>query len=346
MLHARCYPGSVKVLFLTFKRDAPSTKWRILQLVPHLEKAGLECAVQEWPSGMLARLGTAKKAAAYDVTVLQKRLLPKLLVHRLRKHARALVFEFDDLLMLKRDEEGAVRESPTRERRFKRVVRMADAVITTNEVLAELARRSAADPGRVHVLPTVIDLSRWSVRPEAGTAGQATVGWMGTAANLASMGILASPLVRLSRRYEGLQVKIVCDDPLAMDGVRVVHKTFSAEDEVEDVRSFDIAVAPLVEDPWTRGKVSTKLLAYFAAGVPVVASDVNANRLYIRDGENGFLVGTLGRWEERLAALIDDPALRRKLGMSGRERAEREYSLAAAVPRYVALFERLAKVPG
>lgn len=335
----------MKVLFLTLKRDTPSTKWRILQFVPHFEKAGVDCAVEEWPSGMLARLSTAKKAAAYDVTVLQKRLLPKLLVNRLRKHARALVFEFDDILMLKRDEEGAVKESPTRERRFKRIVRAADAVVTTNEVLAELARRSATDPERVHVLPTVIDLARWTARSDPGTAGRATIGWMGTASNLPSMAILKVPLVRLARRYEGLEVKVVCEEPLAMDGVRLVHKKFLASEEVGDVLSFDIAVAPLVEDPWTRGKVSTKLLAYFAAGLPVVASDVNANRLYLRDGENGFLAGTLAQWEERLSKLIEDPELRRSVGAKARASVERDYSLEAAVPRYLALFERLAAAP-
>jgi glycosyltransferase involved in cell wall biosynthesis len=333
----------VKVLFLTLKRDTPSTKWRILQFVPHFEKAGVECAVEEWPSGMLARLATAKKAAAYDVTILQKRLLPKLLVNRLRKNAKSLVFEFDDLLMLKRDEEGAVKESPTRERRFKRTVRAADAVVTTNEVLAELARRSAVEPGRVHVFPTVIDLSRWTARADAGEAGRATIGWMGSAQNLPSVEILRAPLARLCRSYEGVGVKVVCDRALPLDGVRLTRKPFSAEEEVADVRSFDIAVAPLVEDPWTRGKVSTKILAYFAAGVPVVASDVNANRLYVRDGENGFLVGTLGDWEERLARLVEDPALRRSMGGKARESVEREFSLDSAVPRYLALLRDLAK---
>ena len=121
-----------------------------------------------------------------------------------------------------------------------------------------------------------------------------------------------------------------------------MHKRFSPLEEVDDIRTFDIAVAPLVEDSWTRGKVSTKLLAYFAAGLPVVASDVNANRLYMRSGENGFLVGTLAQWEERLTQLIGDPALRRKIGAAARASAERDYSIAAAVPRYLELFRRLA----
>jgi hypothetical protein len=76
-----------------------------------------------------------------------------------------------------------------------------------------------------------------------------------------------------------------------------------------------------------------------------VASDVTANRLYIRDGENGFLVGLLGQWEEKLSKLVDDPELRRRLGAQARESVERDYSIASAVPRYLALFERLCAAP-
>jgi glycosyltransferase involved in cell wall biosynthesis len=332
----------LRVLFFTQKKDAPSTRWRILQFIPHFKKAGVECDVEEWPSTLLARLGAAKKAAGYDIVVHQKRLLTKLVANRLRRNSKALVFEFDDLPMLKKDEEGAVKDSPTRERRFRRIVRLADAVVTTNEHLAELARRSAVAPDRVMVVPTVIDLQRWEPRKPSDETERVTIGWMGTPSNLHSLDIVRAPLQRLCRRYEHLQVKVVCEEPLPMEGVRWVHKRFSPLEEVDDIRTFDIAVAPLVEDSWTRGKVSTKLLAYFAAGLPVVASNVNANRLYMRDGENGFLVGTLAQWEERLSTLIGDPALRRKIGGAARASAERDFSISAAVPRYLDLFKRLA----
>lgn len=330
----------MKVLFLVPKKDAPSTKWRVLQFLPALEKAGLACEVEEWPAGMFARMALAKKAAGYDVTVLQKRLLPKLLANRLRKNAKALVFEFDDLLMLKKGDEGGVKESPTRDRRFRRSVRTADAVVVPNETLADHARRARPEePGRIHVIPTVIDLARWKARPPGGEPGKAVVGWMGTPQNLKSMELLRQPFARLCRRFDHVEVKIVCDADLPMENVRLSRKPFSAADEVADVQSFDVAVAPLVEDPWTRGKTSTKILAYFAAGVPVVASDVSANRLYVRDGENGFLVGTLQQWEERLAKLIDEPALRASMGAKARESVEKDFSLDSAVPKYIALLE-------
>jgi glycosyltransferase involved in cell wall biosynthesis len=335
----------MKVLFITQKKDSPSTKWRLLQFVPHLEKAGVACAVEEMPSNLVARLSQAGRASGYDLTVLQKRLLPKLILNRLRKNAKALIFEFDDVVTLKKDDEGSIRESPTKDRRFRRTVRVADAIITTNETLAEHARRMGADDARVHVLPTVIDLARWQPRQASAETKEVTIGWMGTPPNLPSVEIVRAPLTRLCRRYDQLKVKIVCESTLALEGVRMIHQPFSAEYEVSDVRSFDIAIAPLVEDPWTRGKVSTKLLAYFGAGLPVVASDVNANRIYIKDGENGYLVGTLGQWEEKLTKLIEHPELRQSVGAKARESAEKQFSLDAALPRYLALFEKLT-TPG
>ncbi len=334
--------AAVKALFLTNKEGTPSTRWRVLQLIPRFRSAGLECDVVELPGGMIGKLAAVQHASQYDVVVLQKRLLPKLLNNRLRSHSKRLVFEFDDALFLKRTDAG-VRVSDTRERRFRRTVRDADAVVTPNEYLAGVARRYSNNPDRVHVLPTAIDLTRWKPRPPAKREGPLTIGWVGTAANAHLLEIVSVPLQRIGRRHPGLEVRIICDEAPAIAGVAARTQPFSPETEVEDVRAFDIAIAPQIEDSWTRGKVSTKLLAYFAAGLPAVASDVEAHRILVRDGVNGFLAGTLSSWEEKLGKLIASPELRDALGAEARRTVENEYSLEATVPRYLELFRSLVQ---
>jgi glycosyltransferase involved in cell wall biosynthesis len=330
----------VKALFLTNKEGTPSTRWRVLQLIPRLRSAGVECDVVELPGGMIGKLSAVQHASHYDVVVLQKRLLPKLLNNRLRSNSKRLVFEFDDAVFLKRSDTG-VKVSDTRERRFRRTVRGADAVVTPNEYLAGVARKYSDNPERIHVLPTAIDLARWTPRPPARREGPLSIGWVGTGANAHLLEIVTVPLQRLCRRHPGVEVKIICDDPPPLPGYPVRHQPFSAETEVEDVRGFDLAIAPQIEDTWTRGKVSTKLLAYFAAGVPSVASDVEAHRGLVRDGVNGYLAGTLSVWEDRLEKLITNPDLRDSLGAEARKTVESEYSLEAAVPRYLELFRSL-----
>lgn len=332
----------MKALFLTNKEGTPSTRWRVLQLIPRFRTAGLQCDVVELPGGMLGKLAALQHASQYDVVVLQKRLLPKLLNNRLRSHSKRLVFEFDDAVFLKRSDTG-VRVSDTRERRFRRTVRGADAIVTPNEYLAGVARKYSDNPERVHVLPTAIDLARWTVRPPARREGPLTIGWVGTAANAHLLEIVTVPLQKICRRHPDTVVRIICDEPPALSGFPVQTQKFSPETEVEDIRSFDIAIAPQIDDPWTRGKVSTKLLAFFAAGIPSVASDVEAHRTLVRDGVNGFLAGTLSVWEERIEKLMAAPDLRDSLGAEARKSVESEYSLDATVPKYLELFQALVQ---
>lgn len=332
----------MKCLFITVRKESPSARWRVLQFLSHFEKEGISCDVKEWPSGMMARLSAARRVDPYDVVVLQRRLLQKMMLNRLRQNARALVFEFDDMLTRKRTAEGGVADAPTLARRFRRTMRVVDAVVTTNEDLAREAERAGADPEKIHILPSVIDLERWRPGEARDASGRIVLGWVGSASNRSSVEMLREPLIHLCRRYPEVEVRIVSDEPIWLDDVRMTQQSYAAEREMEDVRSFDIALVPLVEGPWTRGRVSTRILSCFAAGLPVVASDVPTNRLYIRDGENGFLAGRLGEWEERIVNLIEHPELRAEVGARARESAERDYSMGAVIPRYLDLFRTLS----
>jgi glycosyltransferase involved in cell wall biosynthesis len=190
------------------------------------------------------------------------------------------------------------------------------------------------------MLPSAIDLSRWPPRPDR-PAAPVVIGWAGTPAMLAQLEVVKQPLARVCRAHPGVVLRIVCDEALVMEGVSIEHRKFAPAREVADLESFDIAIAPQVEDPWTRGKVPQKVLAYFAASAPTVASDVASHRFYIRDGENGFLAGTLAAWEEHLNRLIADAELRRRIGQAGRATAERDFAVSTVVPKYVRLFESL-----
>lgn len=78
-----------------------------------------------------------------------------------------------------------------------------------------------------------------------------------------------------------------------------------------------------------------------AAGRAVIATDVGGVREIIEDGENGCVVPSedVGRMTEALIALLDDPALRRRLGGRARETAQRRYARDAMVDAYLRVYE-------
>lgn len=83
------------------------------------------------------------------------------------------------------------------------------------------------------------------------------------------------------------------------------------------------------------------LLEACAAGRPIVTTNVPGCRDAVRDGENGVLVKP--RDPEGLAAaiatLLDDPTLRRRMGLAGRRRAEREFDVRAIVRATMGVYE-------
>jgi glycosyltransferase involved in cell wall biosynthesis len=81
-----------------------------------------------------------------------------------------------------------------------------------------------------------------------------------------------------------------------------------------------------------------------AAGLPVVASDLNALPEIVRDGSSGLLVpqddpASLARAIDRLG---QNPELRRKLGEEGRRLAEQRFDLSQNAGRLLQVMKRVA----
>jgi glycosyltransferase involved in cell wall biosynthesis len=80
-----------------------------------------------------------------------------------------------------------------------------------------------------------------------------------------------------------------------------------------------------------------------AAGVPVVTTHWNGGEELVRDGHEGFVVapGDAQALAARITSVLADPALRRRLGASGRERVESRFGLDATASALLALYEGL-----
>ncbi|WP_333843179.1 glycosyltransferase family 4 protein, partial [Pelomicrobium sp.] len=82
------------------------------------------------------------------------------------------------------------------------------------------------------------------------------------------------------------------------------------------------------------------LLEAMACGRPVIATDAPGCRDCVRDGDNGLLVPIrdAGALAGAIARLLDDPALRRRMGERGRERAVEEFSQERVIAATLAVY--------
>jgi glycosyltransferase involved in cell wall biosynthesis len=121
-----------------------------------------------------------------------------------------------------------------------------------------------------------------------------------------------------------------------------VHLTGLRRDVPDLLHSFDVfALTSLWEG------LPRVLPQAMAVGLPIVATAVDGNAEAVTDGLNGFLTpgGDPQAMADALLRLLDDPALRQKMGWAGRIRVE-EFDVRKMVRDIAALYEALLTESG
>ncbi len=112
-----------------------------------------------------------------------------------------------------------------------------------------------------------------------------------------------------------------------------------AYDDVEEfLVAADVFVLPSLEEG-----LSLSLLEAMAEGLGVAATDIPANRLLVRDGEEGrlFAPADAASLANVLLELLRDPGLVARLGARARESVRATYSFDRLVDDHLQLFNRL-----
>jgi glycosyltransferase involved in cell wall biosynthesis len=228
--------------------------------------------------------------------------------------------------------------------------RLADATVANCDAARAGLLAEGAAPARVVVLENGVDLDRFAalppLHPDAGPVRVAAVANLRPVKGLDLLVRAAAEVVEthpqttfevagegesrpaLERQIRELGLEGHCHLPGA----------------VGDVPAFLGRAAVAVLPSRSEG-MSHALLEYMAAGRAIVATNVGANARLVTDGIHGLIVppGDAGALATALQRLIDDPALRCRLGAAAHERAHRDYGREAMVQRFEDFYERLVR---
>lgn len=299
----------MNLLVLSNNTKRASFRQRIGIYIDTLRTEGIECEVVQLPSGTLARRELFKRAGEFDGVFLHKKKLNFFDALLLRRYARKIIYDFDDAVMY--PEKNPERSDGKRARSFQRTARLADMVIAGNSYLAEHAKSCNAD---VQILPTGLDISAYNVRANPGSDGKIRLVWIGSKSTLPYLAEVKPALEEIGSRFENVVLRLISDEFFDLQNMQVEKNRWSEQTQIMDLLTSDIGLAPLPDNRFTRGKCGFKILQYAAAGLPVVASPVGVNAQYVRDTVTGFFAVNLSEWSDRIAKLITDSDLRRKMG--------------------------------
>lgn len=345
----------MKVLALTrYPRSGASSRARFFQYLPSLEKEGIEVTVsplltdhyvatlqrgqrdsRDILQSYAARIHALRSASRYDLLWIEKDPLPWLpawFERMCRPPDTRYVLDYDDAVFHSYDLHPNRLVRQALGCKHVSLIERSALVVAGNRYLADYAARASA--ARVEILPTTVDLKRYSVGIPIGNSVP-VVGWIGQQAT-------ARFLQPLARTFRSLAAAGVADfAAVGIDaskyGLPMRSIEWTEASEVQSLQGFDVGIMPLEDGPFERGKCGYKLVQYMACGLPVVASPIGVNSQIVEHGVNGFLARTDGEWAEALRTLSSDAALRRRMGAAGREKVERSYSLQSAAPRLAEL---------
>ena len=321
----------MKLFALTFgDEQTPSSLFRLHQYAAAFAERGVD-----FQHAVAKGFEDYGRLDAADVVLHELTLVGASKVRRIRKHARVLVYDACDRIWLRpgRDYDWLTR---TKQRhRLRAIARAADLCLAANGVIAEDLR--AAGARRVEILPMSVDTSLWNAGGRAEAGETLTIGWSGSPGNLPFLEPLVPTLRKLDEEYEHVRIAIHCGRRPEFGGLDFVHHPFEPGREPVAVRTFDIGLLPLPDDPFVHGKSPIKALQYFACGAAVVGEGVGATAETLDHGTNGLTVTSERSWEANLRRLIEEPELRRSLVEAGHAKVQREHSMDAVFERFMSL---------
>ncbi len=321
----------MRILFLIQGFDTAASRYRVLQFLPLLEREGVVTVVKTHPRG-LSSIASALSFGGYDAVFIQRKRLrgPARLIAG--RTAKRIVFDFDDSIMYR----NSLAESPDSRLRassFRKMAGMCDSIIVGNSFLRD--QTVPFTDARVTIVPTVVDVEKYGLRDHySAPGGAATLGWIGAHGSIHYLERLKTALDRMHERNQGLKLRIVCDTFMKCGRMPVEERRWSMESELDELRSFDIGLMPLLDDPWSRGKCGFKIVQCLGAGVPVVCTPVGVNRDIVTHGVEGFWASNDDEWVDGVLKLAADPGLRAAMGQAGRKKVMERYSVKSAYPLF------------
>jgi hypothetical protein len=176
------------------------------------------------------------------------------------------------------------------------------------------------------------------------TAGQKTdelvIYWTGIGENQTQNTPILPVLKRL---HDEFHCRIVYSSDAKGDVPFVEYRAWNRDAWEEELTEADIAFRWRDGSEAQRLKDANKVIAYMAAGLPVVCYPTDSEKLVMQDGVTGMMAYTPAGFEQKMIELITHPELRASIGKAAHDEVWPRYSLRQQVETMTGILLELVK---
>lgn len=259
-------------------------------------------------------------------------------IHALKDRGIKVLYETDDYLHGVAKQAGHNWASDFTQRRLafhESAMRVCDGIITTTDYIA---RRYAKFNPNVYVCPNGVDVARYQLtRPHRATTN---IGWAGGTGHAKAVLPWLGAMVGVMRAKEDTCFVSIGEPKFAtaVSQSLIPQRSLGIpfipiECYPAAMTNIDIALAPAEKTTWFRGKSDLRWLEASALGIPTIADPIVYPK--IKHGVTGFHADTPEKMADILTTLIDDGALRDRVGQQAREYVYSERTSDITAPAWL-----------
>ncbi len=214
-------------------------------------------------------------------------------------------------------------------------IKMTDMIITTTEYIKNYIVDNKIF-SKVEYIPEIISDHFFNVKKKHYDKNNINLLYVGYAVKAIQLEIIKKEIESLNKRY-GLKLILISEKPPKLN--IKVPKTFIKYNQYNlpmDITKGDIFVAPRdLTESYNLGHSITKIGYPMAVGLPVVASPIPS---YLKSP--ALICYNHENWYENLEKLINDCALRSKLGNEGINYCKKNFSKNIIMAKYIETFKK------
>lgn len=236
--------------------------------------------------------------------------------------------------------------------------RTANVSIATNESYRRIAiERGGMRPDRVFVVRSGPSLERLKIVPPVESLKRGRrylVGYVGVMGQQEGLHYLleAARRIIIEKGRQDVHFGLVGGGPelenlkrMAVDLGVGDYVTFTGrvpdKDLLEMLNTADVCVNSDEFNPMNDKSTMNKIMEYMALGKPIVQFDLFEGRFSAQEASLYAKPNDAGDMAEKILQLLDDPALRERMGAFGRARVERDLAWPHEEPKLLAAYDAL-----